>query len=237
MKFQVPKFLRFWENKKAEHAASTFPPNWPSHLHSKCTIPTCYHPNPPQAVAGKYNCLGSFAGLPCFGTYQVTSSMAKAMVRSYSFKFTIHAGDGHSKSSRIVKPKHHEFGLPDETSKTNVDTSKLDKNKQLPPIPGLHLRKVQRAVPPYPRTEDSEPISTPWHAQTHRQQLYPQPVQQSSSGVVKSGSHPRDSAISLPRSLLAIHRYPADKPLGQFAQHAGSSTTVHTQRIYVHPKF
>lgn len=229
MRFYVPKFLRFWENTKAEHAAFTFPPNWPSHLHSKCTNLTCHHPNPPQAVAGKYNCLGSFAGLSCSGTYQVTPSMAKSMVKSYSFKFTVHAGDGRS--------RHRGFRLPDESSKTDPasstqGTSKLDdscKNKRLPPIPGLHLRKVQRncAVSPYPTIEDSEPISTPWHAQTHHQRLYPRSVQQSSSGV-KSESHPQDSAVSLPRSLIHVHR--STPP-------TGSSMTVHKQRPNAYPKF
>ena len=162
--------------------------------------------------------------------------MAKSMVRSYSFKFTVHAGEGQSKPLRTVKSKRRRFGLPDESSKTDVgsstqDTSKLDdscKNKQLPPIPGLHLRKVQRnrAVSPYPPIEDSEPTSTPWHAQTHRQRLYPRAVQQSSSGV-KSRSHPRDSAISLPRSLVPVHR--STPP-------TGSSVTVHKQRRNAHPK-
>lgn len=173
--------------------------------------------------------------------------MAKAMVKCYSFRFTIHAGDEPSKPLRTANSRHHGFGLADESSKTDVasstqcmekqDASKLDdswKNKQLPPIPGLHLRKVQRnrAVSPHPPIEVSERISTPWHAQTHRQQLYPQPVQQSSSGV-KSKSHPRDSAISLPRSLIPVRRSPADGFLAQSTPSAGS---VHKQCPYVHPK-
>jgi hypothetical protein len=172
------------------------------------------------------------------------------MVKSYNFKLTIHAGDGHSKPLRTVKSKHHVFGLADESSKTDVanstqctdtqGTSKLDdswKNKQLPPIPGLHLRKVQRncAVSRYPPIEDSERISTPWHTQTHRQQLYPQPVQQSSSGI-KYGSHPGDSAISLPRSLIPVRRPPADGSLAQFTPSAGSSMPVHQPRLYAHPR-
>lgn len=176
--------------------------------------------------------------------------MAKAMVTGYSFKLTIHAGDGHSKPFRTVKSRHHIFGLADDNSKTNVanstqytDTqgaSKLDdswKDKQLPPIPGLHLRKVQRnrATSRYPPIEDSEGISTPWHAQTHRQELYPHPVQQSSSGV-KFKLHPGDSAVSLLRSLIPVRRPLADGSLSQSTPSAGSSMTVHKSRPYAHPR-
>jgi len=238
----IPQVVRFLKAKlKAKHAASTFPPNWPSHLHSKCTIPTCYHPNPPQAAAGKYNCLGSSSGLSCSGTYKVSPSMAKDMVKNYNFVFTLPRKDGRSKPLRTVKPRRHGFGLPDEGSRPDVgsptqygekqDTSQEDdswKNKQLPPIPGLHLRKVQRnrVLSPYPPFKDDEQTSTPWHAQTHHQQLYPQSVQQSSSGV-KSAPHPQDSAISLPRSLAPVRRSPVDRSL---------EISTGNQRPYVHPK-
>ena len=236
----IPQLVRFSANKKAKHAASTLPPNWPSHLHSKCTVPTCSHPNPPQAAAGKYNCLGSSSGLSCSGTYQVTLSMAKDMVKNYCFEFTLDGPLGMRRG----------LGLPDKGSKIDVassaqygekkDTSKVadsGKNKQLPPIPGLHLRQVQRRLvvppPPYPPIKDNEQISTPWHAQTHQQQLYPQSVQQSSSGV-KFDPLPQDSAISLPCSFAPVRRSPVDRSLAKSTP-PGSSTTVH-KRPYVHPK-
>jgi hypothetical protein len=245
----IPQVVRFWANKKAKNTDSTLPPNWPSQLHSKCTIPTCYHPNPPQAAAGKYNCLGSSSGLSCSGTYQVTPTMAKTMVKNYCFEFTLDRRDAVSKPLRTVKPRRHGSDLPDKGSRADIasstqhgekqESSKLDdspKNKQLPPIPGLKLRNFQRnrVVSPYPPINDNEQTSTPWHAQTHHQQLYPRSVQQSSSGV-KSEPRPQDSAISLPRSLAPVRRAPADRPLEQ-SRPPGSSTTVHRQRPYVHPK-
>ncbi|KAF9466625.1 hypothetical protein BDZ94DRAFT_185620 [Collybia nuda] len=63
---------------------TSLPSNWPSSLHHKCSFPSCYHPNPPQAVAGLYNCCGrARRGFACKGTYIVSQASADQSMRKF----------------------------------------------------------------------------------------------------------------------------------------------------------
>ncbi|KAI0069642.1 hypothetical protein K474DRAFT_1670750 [Panus rudis PR-1116 ss-1] len=64
--------------------SSKLPPNWPSPLHNKCDKRRCKFPNPPQAAEGRYNCVGSYHGRPCKGTYYVSRDRVRRTSHAYS---------------------------------------------------------------------------------------------------------------------------------------------------------
>ncbi|KAF8972203.1 hypothetical protein BDZ97DRAFT_2054307 [Flammula alnicola] len=149
---------------KKKPASAKFPPNWPSHLHSKCTVKTCSFPNPPQAVEGKYNCLGRSGGVCCPGTYKVSYSMAATMTRNYVFL--------------PLRQEVQKAPPPKKKKKRDYTQSKL---KDLPPVPGLSERKVNRDRPDPPSQQRPPVIPNPTSTtqdHVHRQQMYPPAVQQ-----------------------------------------------------------
>ena len=83
-----PVFLSEKAERK-KYLASRLPSTWPSHLHNKCNVQTCYYPNSPQAAEGTYNCLGSWRGVPCRGTYYVSLSTAKAVVQRHRYEIKL----------------------------------------------------------------------------------------------------------------------------------------------------
>jgi len=168
--------------KKKQHAATRFPPNWPSYLHNKCSVPLCDFPNAPQAASGTYNCQGRIGGSYCNGTYYVSSSMAASMVKNYSFmkrwsnrKSKIH-GTAEAEKRRLADQRR---GLPLNVSRekeTNPSKQRdFNKNKQLPGIPGLDQRK-RHHNPPTARPPPSS--FTPKPAMPLHGPLYPASVQQ-----------------------------------------------------------
>ena len=63
--------------------APRLPSTWPSHLHNKCSNKTCLFPNPPQAAEGTYNCQGYWREFHCQGTYYVSRSMARELMKRH----------------------------------------------------------------------------------------------------------------------------------------------------------
>ncbi|KIJ92982.1 hypothetical protein K443DRAFT_13202 [Laccaria amethystina LaAM-08-1] len=78
-------FSIFSKSKKAKktYEATRFPSDWPSYLHNKCSVPTCYYPNAPQVAEGLFHCGYKARGFYCEGTYIVTTAMAKSALLSY----------------------------------------------------------------------------------------------------------------------------------------------------------
>lgn len=78
-------FSIFSKSKKAKkvYEATRFPSDWPSYLHNKCSVPTCYYPNAPQVAEGLFHCGSKERGFYCEGTYIVTAAMAKSALKSY----------------------------------------------------------------------------------------------------------------------------------------------------------
>jgi len=140
---------------KHTHGATIFPSDWPSYLHSKCSTPKCWFPNPPQAAAGTYNCRARPGGAYCKGTYNVTSAMAASTTRTC----TDGRGGGETRSKKAVEAERptREPKVKKQPSKLSIFKGKSQKalketlqkqeylnNKSLPSIPGLSQRKVNR---------------------------------------------------------------------------------------------
>ncbi|KAF8071790.1 hypothetical protein FPV67DRAFT_897756 [Lyophyllum atratum] len=62
----------------------TLPSTWPPR-HVKCSIPTCYFPNPPQAAPGQYTCKSGLysGGLFCEGVFRVSRSVADDVMHNH----------------------------------------------------------------------------------------------------------------------------------------------------------
>ncbi|KAL0579290.1 hypothetical protein V5O48_002688 [Marasmius crinis-equi] len=60
------------------------PPDWPSHMHNKCSRSKCTWANPPQCASGTYTCAGCNKG-----TYLITPAMAESalVLKQKRFKF------------------------------------------------------------------------------------------------------------------------------------------------------
>ena len=69
--------------KRKAYEASRLPSDWPSYLHNKCNVPTCFYPNAPQAADGTFNCRGYWNGSYCEGTYYVSPSIASSVMKNY----------------------------------------------------------------------------------------------------------------------------------------------------------
>lgn len=160
--------VRSLSHRKDETASTVLPSDWPSDLHSKCSVQACWYPNPPQATAGLYNCLGRRSdGRPCKGVYNVTASMVTEMVDKYhrmrkeellrakqsvEAERTRRPGELHKKPSRATTTVARKSQrLRKERSFRSLD---YRKEKSLPGIPGLSQRKINKGPlafrPPFP---------------------------------------------------------------------------------------
>jgi len=214
---QFLNFLRFLGLRKIQPPSPIFPSDWPSYLHSKCSTPTCWFPNPPQAAAGMYNCQARPSGSYCRGTYQVTSAMAESVIRKYKHARKVEA----AKAKEMVEVerlnrKHDVQKKPSRISIFGRDSQRTLKNsfrkqeylkdKSLPGIPGLSQRNQNRRplAPPVP------PV--PAEATRDLQPLYPQvvlhyyfPQDQPPTPV---STAPRKAALTYSPSPLAPQRRP-----------------------------
>ncbi|KAF4571258.1 hypothetical protein EYR36_008587 [Pleurotus pulmonarius] len=98
-------FLRsvFTPKKGAE---IPLPPNWPSPLHNKCSVPGCTFPNPPQVAKGVYDCQGVPGGFYCDGTYRVSSAMAESAERYFKEEFRIESTN--KRRQRLMEKRRYE---------------------------------------------------------------------------------------------------------------------------------
>ncbi|KAJ3497081.1 hypothetical protein NLJ89_g10398 [Agrocybe chaxingu] len=155
--FGLRSVFRFSKKeKKSTEAIAPLPPDWPSSLHSKCSVPTCLFPNPPQAAEGRYNCQGGFRGFECQGTYYVSASRAHAMVKKHVFQ-TRRATDVKLKAQKALEAHRQQLikaqkamaeakALAATTYDLEVtcEPPKQSRHtKDLPPIPGLSQRRKQ----------------------------------------------------------------------------------------------
>ena len=161
------------------------PAGWPSDLHNKCSAPTCAFPNPPQAAEGKYSCLSRVRGLSCEGTYYVTHSMAARMVKTSDFParppLIFEAKTKEKKPLSAEKSQaDKEQGAPNSDARSMSGRSSrqvaLNKDKNLPGIPGLEQRKrrLRRSISCHPSLITVQPEPAP----PIHQPLYPGAVQQ-----------------------------------------------------------
>ncbi|CAA7269625.1 unnamed protein product [Cyclocybe aegerita] len=184
--FGFSKVFRF--SKKEKKPTVHLPPNWPSSLHNKCDVPTCLFPNPPQAAEGRYNCQGGFRGFECQGTYFVTGSMARTMVKNHVF-LTRRASDVRFKAQKALEAHRQRLielqqamaeakVVPAATYGLKVayePSTQCLSTKSLPPTPGLSQRPKRR--PSAPRLPPSPAPSAPAGSPVHRP-LHPRSVRQ-----------------------------------------------------------
>ncbi|KAH9481270.1 hypothetical protein JR316_0005792 [Psilocybe cubensis] len=163
-------FFRSLGPRKGEASQMVLPSDWPSDLHSKCSVQACWYPNPPQAAVGLYNCLGRRSdGRPCKGVYNVTAFIVTEMVNQYhrKRKEEVLRAKQSVQAERTKLPRERELHKkPSRATTTAARKSQrlhvqksfrsLDyrKEKSLPGIPGLSQRKVNKGPlafrPPYP---------------------------------------------------------------------------------------
>jgi len=197
--------------------ATRFPPNWPSYMHNKCSVPACDFPNQPQVGAGSYDCQGVLGGWHCEGTYYVSPSMADSVIRSQAFRgrrrsnlrskvlSILETGRPGPRQERL--PQNVQWGSynPHGTSRRPV----VDNDKKLPGIPGLDQRKQQR---PRYATGSPSTLATAPPPQPLNQPLYPYSVQQyySHGNPVDSRPRPRNVPEAYerqpPRALVPQRR-------------------------------
>ncbi|KAF5327320.1 hypothetical protein D9619_004267 [Psilocybe cf. subviscida] len=136
-------------HKKVPEPVMMLPRDWPSSLHSKCDSPACSFPNPPQAAEGTYNC----QGFPCCsGTYHVSAAMAASVIRSYSFGWSREAVEKAASSSTPSLGRAPSIKSIKQKSSRRFNRSK---QKDLPPIPGLHIRSGSLSPGPNSPSDDA----------------------------------------------------------------------------------
>ncbi|KAF8150030.1 hypothetical protein B0H34DRAFT_172986 [Crassisporium funariophilum] len=181
----------FFSFKKKEYDASRLPLNWPSYLHNKCNVTTCFFPNPPQAAKGKYNCRGTTGGFHCEGTYSVSSSIAASVVKQHKVEVR-REDEARWKAERVAEAKRQKALERQEEDLANKPSSesrsaKREKRKKtkdaearktapneqyFPSSQDLQRRAVHR-------TREGDPVHVGNQATTHypNPSLAAQPVQ------------------------------------------------------------
>jgi hypothetical protein len=157
-------FKSAFRSNKKKYAEARFPPNWPSYLHSKCSIATCAFPNPPRAAEGTYSCQGAFGRQRCPGTFHVSPSMARSLHQANAFQNPRQASTKPATPVRPPRPAHP----------WSSGDRPMVENRALPHAPSLDLRKVQ------PRSVNHTPRFAPPAPQPAANlcyPLYPTPVQ------------------------------------------------------------